>query len=127
MKINVKNETKLQAELDKLQAKCNARTKSADDIQAIATQAEERLESMGFPKNARVGATCLSYEAGLPQSYKYQAETTLIGLERGVSGWFVIRLVRTIIWPKTPSTQTITLSEPQQSYLSAKLAKPFDF
>lgn len=93
MKINIQN-SKAQAELDALQAKCNARTLSAADLMESAEWAEKLMTDTGIPKKFWPGTKVTVFPWRVPNSYNYRAEGTKAIIQRGTTGWFLVSRFR---------------------------------
>lgn len=95
MKINVTNTAKLQAELDRVQHRCSARTLTPEEIVYQCQRVEKWLARRMFKKDWK-GFACQIDPNGqsFPSSYKGAPESTIIKIERGASGWFLVGLHR---------------------------------
>lgn len=95
MKINVKNQEKIQRVLDDIQLRAQVRTLTAGEILHVAQQAEERLSNVGLSLEMKRNARLTFGKCGsFPSSYKYLAVGTVGVIERFASGWFVVDLRR---------------------------------
>ena len=93
--IALKNEDKVQRELDAVQARARTRFLSYSDLVRATQDAEKRLEAMAVPVKERAGAEVLVDPHRVPGSYRGAAEGTSAVLRRTQSGWSVVRIERT--------------------------------
>lgn len=130
--IALKNEDKVQAELDAVQARARSRFLSYSDLVKAAKAAEARLEAMAIPVKERAGAEVLVDPHRVPGSYRNAAEGTSAVLRRNQAGWTVIFLGRTrtrqaaygfdaplctkVTIPQTEAQRAVALERLQRKY-----------
>jgi len=113
MKINIKNQDKLQAALDSVQSKALVRTANASEIEALVARIEDILSTMLYKKDW-VGLRFILDPNGqnFPNAYKGVPESTQVEVERHPSGWFVARVIRQ--HAKTHEITTLNIHEYKQ-------------
>ena len=94
MKINVNNDKKIQAEIEKIEGQSSARTLNEIDVEFAVTEANFKLDELSIPLNARKGCKVFIDPGKVAGVYKYRAEGTFIILERGSKNWFMISAKR---------------------------------
>ena len=117
IKIDIKNITAIQAELNRANGRSTAHTfTSAAEIIERANSAELQLEHLGLPKSARAGAWALA-ESGmrLPGAYKYQRITGKIKMVRGSCAWFLTECTTSQTWGKSTGGTFIALTAAQDT------------
>ena len=94
-KINVANETKITAEINRAQNRASVRIIDYSDIMDIVEEIEKKLELL-LPKTAWVGVNIHVdlHAQSFPGAYKYSPESTQFIVARGSSDWFIIGLGR---------------------------------
>jgi len=95
MKINIKNETKLKAAIDKVESRARARCISVAKIQSSISSIEKTLGGMLHKKDwtgviFHVDPNAQSF----PSSYNGIPESTQVIVERFPSGWFITEIHR---------------------------------
>jgi hypothetical protein len=103
IKITVENTAAIESALHSVNGKATTHTFTKyRDIESVAYWAEKKLEKLGIPKAIRNGAR-ITQESGdiLPARYKYQAQTTMVTLERKSSGWYLINAQTSKLYPKS--------------------------
>ena len=123
IKIEGKNVDKITAALDAAQGKASTRILFAGAVSALATIAEEQLDRLDIPKKYRQGATVIFFEAGLPNAYKYRAETTRLDIERGKSAWYLVGVSRITIYPREKGVCRLQLTEQQLDLIMSEYKK----
>ena len=113
VKIDSKNTDKIRAALDAVQGNANARILFAGFILDLAERGEDKLGDLNIPKKYREGASVTYYEGGLPNAYKYKANTTLVRIERGKSAWYLVACNRVSVYPREKGRHDLTLTEKQ--------------
>lgn len=100
---------------------------AAIELLHISDRAEGRLDAIGIPKADRKGARFIQ-ESGekLPSAYKYAARTTRVVIERRASGWWVIDISESSIYPASKPFQRMTLTEAQDAKAVANLRKTYN-
>ena len=88
MKINITNIEKLQAELDKVQKKCTARTVTAQEI-------VDTLNSIAVPK-CHLHGTKVRWNGAekFPHAYNYTPESTHWWAENINGKWYIVDIFR---------------------------------
>lgn len=94
MKINVKDEKKVQEALNKVQSRTSVREFSAADVADEARRAEKELSRLQLSKRERQHARWRAGHENMPAAYGYRARGTIVVLERGATGWFLISASR---------------------------------
>lgn len=94
MKIKTTEIEKIAEAIIKAEGKATARTITAEEVRRASEWAEEELESLGLPKKTRIGAKYELSPENVPNSYKFAPDSTVVRMERGSSGWFVISIFR---------------------------------
>ena len=113
IKIESKNTDKIRATLDEVQGNANARILFTGFVLDLAERGEDKLADLGIPKKYREGASMAYCEGGLPNPYKYKANTTLVQIERGKSAWYLVACSRVSIYPREKGRHDLTLTERQ--------------
>jgi len=80
MKIRVGDTEKIQAALDKVQAKCQSRTLDASEVETAAQRASALLTQIGIPKRLWRGFKILVDPYRVPNAYRYSAESTQVSI-----------------------------------------------
>jgi hypothetical protein len=100
MKINLKNEAKIEAALSAVNGKAGAHTIcDVDDLEDLAERAELELERRGVTKSERPACGVEFVPAGPSSSYKYTYISTRVVLARGNKDWFLTECSRFEGWP----------------------------
>ena len=91
MKINLSNEIKILATIDRTAGNARAHTiTSYDFILSNIKEIEKSLKSSGIPKAAWVGILVRIHGGGpASRSYRYKVTTTELLLKRGARDWFL--------------------------------------
>jgi hypothetical protein len=111
MKINIKNENKIDSALQDVNGKAVSHTYSAQDVRRLAIAAETELKSRGIDATQRKGAIYKASGAGpAAASYQYRVITTMVKLERGARDWFLVDAERDQARPKQKERQNIFIS-----------------
>jgi hypothetical protein len=114
MRINVSARDKLAAALESVNGRATAHVMSASDVESLARRVESDLESRGVPKKARRGVRVSYRPEGPGKAYarkgRYVA-TTLVSLERGPSGWFMVACDRADMWADSTARYILTMPE----------------
>ena len=98
---------------------------SADEIEAAAKYAENRLEHFGLPKAERTGAKLYATSgAAVPNAYKYGRKATYIVLERKGSGWYLTDVQPSNIF-KEGGRRSLQLTKKQDERAVATLRKQY--
>ena len=95
MKINVKNEKKLQEKINEVERGCKARLLSISEITDAVERAEIKLlEELEVPKKYWIGTKILIFPPGTARNYYGTAHGTYCEIERYKTGWFVVKIER---------------------------------
>ena len=95
MRINLKNNEKIDVALQAAQKLSRVRTLSYDDIFTEINSAEKRLIDLGMSLSNMTGAK-FRYDNGykMPNAYNGRPESTKFTFERGSSAWFITDIYR---------------------------------
>jgi len=111
VKISEQAATAIEAALATVQTGRSSRDLRERDVRALAISAEARLEKLKIPKKYRKGAR---YEAAGPgaeaMSYRNPITQTLIEIERGSTGWFLIGASKIDQHPRSREIARLTLT-----------------
>ena len=100
MKINLKNEEKIQAALAAVNGKAGAHVIcDVEQLEDLAERAELELERRGVTKAERPGCGVELVPAGPSANYKYTYISTRVVLTRGNREWFLTECSRFECWP----------------------------
>ena len=98
---------------------------SADEIEALAKYAENRLEHFGLPKAERAGARLYATSgAAVPNDYKYGRKATYIVLERKGAGWYLTEVRPSSVF-KEGGGRGLRLTKAQDERAVATLRKQY--
>ena len=95
MKINIKNQTKVEKAIENAQPNAKVRTIDYKDIIKSVDKLQNRLDALMLRKD-QVGAVCLidPNAQDFPGAYKWAPESTGFEVIRYPSGWFITQLIR---------------------------------
>ncbi len=97
----------------------------ADEIEALAKYAENRLEHFGLPKAERPGANLYATSgAAVPNAYKYGRKATYIVLERKGAGWYLTEVLPSNVF-KEGGDRRLRLTKAQDERAVANLRKQY--
>jgi len=125
MKINIKHTEKVEEAL----AEVNGRAESfavttASSVQDVADRAEKMLSAL--PASRRAGARVLFRPAGPSAArYKFAATTTVVGMTRTSTGWFMTTAYRGVVFPKQAETLDIQITEAQRDEIAERAVSGF--
>jgi len=127
MKINISDKDAVRAALAAVNGKAERHAYTLpSEIAAVADDAERQLARLDVPKAARKGARYVSQSSGnLPKAYKYTAIGTVVTLERGASGWFLVDVAACDIWPGKAPFQRLTLTQDQDAIAIAAVRRQY--
>lgn len=127
MKINLADTEAVRAALAAVNGRATAHAYTLpSQIAAVADYAEGTLARLAVPKAERKGARYVSQSGSkLPNSYKYKATGTVITLERGASGWFLVDVAACDIWPGKEPFQRLTLTQDQDAIAIAAVRRQY--
>ena len=117
MRVNLNADEKITAILVAVNGKASSHAyTTGGELRAVAKNAEAKLEELNIPRDLRPGAVMVS-ESGekLPNRYKYQATTTIVSVERGSAGWFLVAAKRSGLWPNREPYRNLILTSAQDT------------
>lgn len=93
---NKKNWEKLEELLETTQEGCTIRTLEVEDVKKLIEKIESKLNELGLPKTHRNGLAvhCNPFLDNFPQSYKYDAIGTQMGIVYTKNNWRVLSVYR---------------------------------
>lgn len=94
-----RNVARLQSALAIAQGRASARLLNLNRLRAFANEAERELEQLGLPKYLRTGCTAEITPEYPPLAYKYRADSTVASLTRRSTGWALVSVSRTTVYP----------------------------
>jgi hypothetical protein len=98
--------------LEQVNGRATSFTLSSWNILNLALEAEKWLDKHDLPKKARTGARVFHRPGGpSTKSYKYNAATTEVILERRSAGWVLLELKRGTVRPKQGATTRYIITE----------------
>lgn len=111
MKINIANIEKLQAELDKVQDRCTARTVTAQQI-------VDTLNSISVPK-CHLHGTTVHWDGAekFPNAYKYTPDSTHWRAENVNGRWYITDICRDTCPNRTTRQGRIIFSESAKAWI----------
>ncbi|MHA7870562.1 MAG: hypothetical protein ACX93U_24100 [Salipiger thiooxidans] len=113
MKINLKNDAKVEEQLKKVNGRAKQYTiTTAEQVREIVKLADEKLAGV-LPKSAWQGAEATCSASGPSNSYKYSAKSTRVVLQRGSSAWFVVKVEERMINPGSRRSCHVQLTAEQ--------------
>lgn len=121
MKINTNDTDKLAAALEAVNGRATAHTLASCDVWALAERAEKDLQSRGVSKKAMKGTRVTYTPAGPGKAYARKAHyvvSTLVTIERGASGWFLIGAERIESWATAPERLTMRVTADARQAIS---------
>lgn len=109
--------------LDAVQARCTARTITAQDIVRVIKEIEDRLDMISTKKDAIGTIADVDINAqDFPNAYKYTPESTLITLERKSSGW-VLKYVERNRCKSRSNHIILTLTEATKAHMAERVSR----
>lgn len=129
MKIKVANDnvTKLWDALDEANKTAKRHVAVPGDVFALATKAEESLNSRGVPARQRVGAQVVWHGAGAPViAYRYKIIRTRITLTRGAKSWLTTDVKRVGAYPKQREHYRISITPAQRDRIVVAALRSFE-
>jgi hypothetical protein len=109
----------IQAALDASNGKATAFTiHDARDIVDVADKADDRLRHAGITEAETVG-TIVTYRPRGPSAnaYKNSAISTLVTIQKTQSGWYLVGVQRTTVYPR--NSERITVNAKDKAVLAA--------
>ena len=125
IKLTIKNNAAINAELLKVNGKAESFTIICTNqiLQAIK-RAEEKLAAL--PKSQWKGVKVMFRPAGpSANSYKYNAKSTRVYLERGATDWFLVRIQPDAVSPKEKEFLHLTISADQAAEIQRRAIADF--
>ena len=125
IKVSIQNNAAINAELLKVNGKAEAFTVTCTNqiFQAVA-RTEQKLSAI--PKAQWRGAQVMFRPAGpSANSYKYNAKSTRVYLERGATDWFLVRIQPDAVSPKEKEFLHITISADQAAEIQRRSVAEF--
>lgn len=117
MKIRVMdtNKGKIEAALDSVNGRSDTHCYTTySEIVEIVEHAERQLAALLPQRTYRAGAKYVSESGGsVPHSYRYARTTTHVTVERSASGWFLVGVCRSSLWPNQCGTDRLILTPGQ--------------
>jgi len=96
MKINVKNNVKLDAAIISAEGKSRERLMTSDKVHALIIDIESTLQFLALKADWIGSKFDLTIPCQVPVSYRGVPSSTFVRIERYPSGWFVIEINRNI-------------------------------
>ena len=125
IKVSIQNNAAINAELLKVNGKAESFTIVCTNqiLQAIK-RAEEKLSAL--PKSQWKGVKVMFRPAGpSANSYKYNAKSTRVYLERGATDWFLVRIQSDAVCPKEKEFLHLTISVYQAAEIQLRAIAEF--
>jgi hypothetical protein len=98
--------------VEQINGRATSFTMSSWNILNLVLEAEKWLDKHDLPKKVRPGARVFHRPSGpSANSYKYNAATTEVVLERRSSGWVLLEIKRGTVRPKQGATTRYIISE----------------
>ena len=118
MKIKIADTTTGEPVITNALAAVNGRatsaTANASSIIDAANYAEAKLQSLGIPKNKRVGAVFNFTSGGsVARSYKYSRIVNIVRATRGSTGWFITGISKSELFPNQSGGTNVGLNSKQ--------------
>ena len=124
MKITIdeKNAEKIQAALDAINGRANEHVFRAEDIDALAERAEQKLSDLSLPQSSRSGSR-VSAISGRPvaKSYRHKRIANHVTLIRGAKKWALVDVSQIELWPNQGGVFAVLISPEQKDELVEKL------
>jgi len=120
MKISTTSTEKIQAALERVQKGCTARCYTTGYIAQLAERAEKEIEKTGLAKCLYHGATYTDGHEKFPAAYGHVPTGSVAVLQRGSSGWFLVKLTRG--YCGAVSQNGLRLTENAIEYLKNKIS-----
>ena len=125
IKVSIQNNAAINAELLKINGRAESFTVTCTNqiLQAIKG-AEQKLSAI--PKAQWRGAMVMFRPAGpSANSYKYNAKSTRVYLERGATDWFLVNIQPDAVSPKEKEFLHITISADQAAEIQRRALADF--
>jgi hypothetical protein len=125
IKVSIQNNAAISAELLKVNGKAESFTiTSANQILQAVARAEQKLSAI--PKAQWRGAMVMFRPAGpSANSYKYNAKSTRVFIERGATDWFLVNIQPDAVSPKEKEFLHITISADQAAEIQRRAVADF--
>lgn len=127
IKIDLANNERINSELGKVNGKASAFaiTSTYEVLQAVR-KAETRLKVSCLPKSMWNGTVFTYVPAGpTARSYKYNAASTLIRVERGANDWFLALIAKAAVSPCERENLEIRLTQEQAAEIQKRAVAEF--
>ncbi len=99
------------------------------EIEALASRAEKRLESLGIAKTRRAGAVWHDTSAAaMPNAYNKKCrvrKATLVRLERRATGWFLTDARSVEVWQQGGGPGRLAITKAQEAEAIAAFKQSF--
>ena len=125
IKLNIQNNSAINAELLKINGRAESFTIScAKQILEAIKKAEEKLAVL--PKSQWQGIVFSYVPAGpTARSYKFNATSTVVRVERGASDWFLVAIGKVAVSPKERERLSIEITPDQSSEIQRRAVAEF--
>jgi len=125
IKVNIQNNAAINAELLKVNGKAEWFTVTCTTQILEALKGAERKMS-AIPKAKWKGAKVMFRPAGpSANSYKYNAKSTRVFIERGATDWFLVNIQPDAVSPKDKEFLRITISADQAAEIQRRAIADF--
>lgn len=125
IKVGIQNNAAINAELLKVNGKAEAFTVTCTkQIMEAIKRAEEKIAVL--PKAQWKGAKIMFRPAGpSANSYKYNAKSTRVYIERGATDWFLVKIQEDAVRPKEKEFLNIAISADQAAEIQRRAIADF--
>jgi hypothetical protein len=125
IKVNIQNNSAINAELLKVNGRAESFTITcAKQILEAINGAERKMSAI--PKAKWKGAKVMFRPAGpSANSYKYNAKSTRVYIERGATDWFLVNIQPDAVSPKEKEFLRITISADQAAEIQRRAIADF--
>jgi hypothetical protein len=126
IKISAENKAAIEDALEEVNGQawrhCFDRHSEIEDV----VKAAERWLTDKLPKKMWKGAEC-KMQSGtiLAKAYRNSARTTTVRIERRASGWFLIDIQPSVLWPDSRPLQEFYLTEEQSNDLLRRVRSQY--
>ncbi len=125
-KVAEKNREDIVAVIDEVEGNSSINLMSYTKVTEIAQYAEKKLEKLEVPIKERVGAEFYFCPQGpSAMSYKYGQGATDVRMIRKSTGWFVVEINRTKVYPKKKASNTLIVTAKQKEIAISKFCQKF--
>jgi hypothetical protein len=125
IKVSIQNNSAINAELLKVNGRAESFTVTCTkQILEAIKKAEEKLAVL--PKSQWQGIVFSYVPAGpSARSYKFNATSTVVRVERGASDWFLVAIGKVAVSPKERERLSIEISPDQSSEIQRRAVAEF--